>query len=155
MDVGNDCWTQSRGSVGKGEDGDICTANTSKGAANLSAPTNCSHAERLVQRLQILYILKRGQSTHLFEIYNFKILATNSNVRYNAGQQIVGQRKHLLTKLDVAQRMLVSTSVPQQLLHQEPSFFTFSPLCWVPRALQLILISPFPGFTRSLWYHSS
>ena len=29
MDVGNDCWTQSRGSVGKGEDGDICTANIS------------------------------------------------------------------------------------------------------------------------------
>lgn len=39
---------------------------------------------------------------HLLEIYTFKVLATNSNVRYNTGQQIVGQTEYLL-KLGVAQ----------------------------------------------------
>ena len=98
--------------------------------------------QRLVQCLQALRM-------HLLEIYNFKVLATNSNVRYNTGQQIVGQTEYLL-KLGVAQRLLVSTSVPQELL-QRTIYLHASSSVLSPQSTPAEFTAPFTDFTHSLW----
>ena len=88
------------------------------------------------------------KSTLLLEIYNFKVLATNSNVRYNTGQQIVGQTEHLL-KLGVAQRLLVSTSDPQQLL-QRTIYPHASSSVLSPQSTPAKSTAPFTDFTYAL-----
>ena len=61
MDTGNDCWTQSLDSVGKGEDSDICTTNTSPRGQPLISSDHPVLMQRLVQCLQALHAFKRSQ----------------------------------------------------------------------------------------------
>lgn len=142
MDTGNDYWTQSLDSVGKGEDSDICTTNSSLRGQPLIRSDHRFSCRGWSS-------VSRPLIVHLLEIYAFKVLATNSNVRYNTGQQIVGQTEYLL-KLGVAQRLLVSTSVPQELPSKNHLSSCFLLSAESPEH-SAEFTAPFTDFTHSLW----
>lgn len=120
-----------------------------QGGSHLSALTTLFSCRGWSSVSRPSMLSREVKSMHLLEIYNLKVLATNSNIRYNTGQQIVGQTEHLL-KVGVAQRLLVSTSVPQELL-QRTIYLHASSSVLSPQSTPAESTALFTDFTHSLW----